>query len=280
MTGKFLLLLVFFLVSFFPFWAAGPIFAQAQNPQGKSQTTVEAAVGDFFLNLSGIASPFASIVVTSDNLVLKSTVADANGRFSFPQILIRAGFSRFCLETIDFKRIGTSLGCVSIPPATKSVTIKDLYLPPTLGLFRTQIQEGKSAIAFGYTVPGGKVKLCLENKKADNSSSSDCQSGKAIETVANASGFYQFEIGGVKAGNYQLSSKGRYEEKDSLDPAKKVDLKAVPKKVGLWTFFTSWSLGPLWIAIPVIILIIILIILIWRLLKNRKKLHHWWFVGF
>lgn len=262
MRKKVLFVLAFFLPCILVF--LNPVnldraFGQASNPQGSVQTEVQAQVGDFFLNLSGIASPFASIVVTSDNTFLKSGVADLNGNFDISSVLIKKGFSNFCIEVIDFKRIGSSITCFSIPPATQSITMRDLFLPPTLGLFRAQIEEGFQAIIFGYTIPKAIVSLYFDN-------------GKKFTTLADATGYYKFEISGLKAGTYKLYSKGDYKDKESLTPTKKAELRSVSKK--------KVSIGPLLIAIPIIILIIILIVLVWRLLKRRKKLHHWWFVGY
>ena len=286
---------LFLLLVLFLFFCRLQAFAQVDNPiQGALRTNVAASVGDFYLNLSGYISPFASIVLTSDGIFLRATIADQYGNFSISQVLIRRGFSHFCLDAIDFRRIGESLTCLNIPPAQDSVTMKDLFLPPTLGLSRTQIAAGGEAVAFGYTMPGAIVTLDINGKK--------------LVTTADSSGYYEFHLKNLKAGTYSLFASANYQSKDSLQPSKKLQLKAL----GWWEqflaflkelwrkflfFLTSLALGPLWLVVPIIILIIILLLKIWpekftfiyrnRLIEfffemfgRRKKLHHAWFMGY
>lgn len=261
---------------------------------GSLKTSVIATLGDFYLSLSGYISPFASIVLTSDGIFIRATVADQYGNFSISQILIKRGFSHFCLDAIDFRRIGESFTCFSIPPAQGSVIIKDIFLPPTLGLSRTEIAEGSEAVAFGYTMPGAIVTLNIDGKK--------------LTTTADKTGYYEFHLKGLKAGTYTLFATANYKSKDSLSPSKKLQLKSLSwweqfiaflkeiwKKI--LQFFISSPLGLLWLVIPVIIPIIILVFKIWPgafafIYKNRavefffdlfgrgKKLHHAWFMGY
>lgn len=286
-------LLLFLLVFLFAFRYV--VFAQIDNPiRGALRANVSASVGEFYLNLSGYISPFASIVLSSDGIFIRATVADQYGNFSISQVLIRRGFSHFCLDAVDFRRIGESLTCFNIPPAQDSVTMKDLFLPPTLGLSRTQIAAGGEAIAFGYTMPGAIVTLDINGKK--------------LVTTADSSGYYEFRLKNLKAGTYILFASANYKSKDSLQPSKKLQLKALnwweqflAFLKELWhkflVFLTSLALGPLWLVIPIIILIIILLLKIWPekftfIYRNRltefffdffgkgRKLHHAWWMGY
>src|SRR5690348_1579703 len=65
---------------------------------------VSASIGEIYLNLSGIIAPYASVILIADDNYLRSTVADSQGKFSLNDILVKRGFSQFCLEAIDFKR--------------------------------------------------------------------------------------------------------------------------------------------------------------------------------
>jgi hypothetical protein len=256
--------------------------AQQATPSAKSSgTTVQAKVGQFYLNLSGYVSPYASVVLSSNGVTLATIVADGKGNFSISQVIIKAGFSNFCLDAIDFKRIGESYTCFNIPPATGSVTKKNIFLPPTLGLSRTKVNEGGSATAFGYTMPGALVTLNIN--------------GETQTTHADQAGYYQFILKDLKAGNYSLYATAKYQGKDSLTPTKKLQLESVSKPKQLLDLLTNWWQQLLrflkdWllvlIAIPIFILIIILI---WRLwgrklkLKNpfaKRLLHHSWWLGY
>jgi hypothetical protein len=210
-------------------------------------------------------------------------MADEKGNFSIPQVLIRTGFSHFCLDAIDFKRIGESYTCFTIPPATDSVTMTDIFLPPTLGLSRTQVNAGGSATAFGYTMPKAKVTLHINNK--------------LIIVYADSSGYYQIPLDNLAAGKYSLYATANYEQKESLEPTKKLQLESlsksqqVAKLAGNWwdqllKFLRDWLWNPLWLVIPILILIIILIRKLWGkqfIIPFRRKthyLHHFWWMGY
>lgn len=257
-------------------------------------TKVVAAVGELYLNASGYISPYATVVMTgTDGSFIRSTIADSKGNFYFIDVLIKKSFSGFCLTAIDFYRLGESTTCFSLPPAENNITMKGIFLPPTLGLSKTQVAAGSSVKAFGYTMPGAIVILHLSD-------------GTILTTTADAKGYYEFDLKNLKAGIYDLFAKAQFESKESLTPTKKIRLMAL----SLWEQFLA-SLKDLiarvvkfvtdlvtqqvlWIAIPIIILIIILILKLWPqrftfiydnklyqfLFKRKKKLHHWWWMGY
>jgi hypothetical protein len=250
------------------------------SPTASHTVTVEATVGEFYLSLVGYIAPNASIVLIIDGVTARATVADANGNFSISGVLIKKDFSHFCLDAIDFKRLGESYTCFDIPPAQSSVTMKDIFLPPTLGLARTEITEGSTAKAYGYSMPGALVTLYIN--------------GKPLTTYADSTGYYEFTVKNLKAGKYSVYTRAELNHKQSLEPTKKLQLKAISwweqfinSLKDLWNkllkFLTSLSLGPLWLLIPIIILIIILLV---KLLpgkisfKKKHSLHHKWWMGY
>lgn len=270
-------------------------FAQYAPPKGNFKVPVKASVGEFYLNVSGWISPFATVVMTTpDGTFIRSTVADEFGNFYFPQILINRGFSGFCLTAIDFKRLGESYTCFSFPPAKDDITMRDIFLPPTLGLSRSEVPAGSSVKAFGYTMPFAIVTLDINGVK--------------LTTTADKNGYYEFDLTNLKAGIYKLFATAQYKGKTSLSPSKYVQLKAL----SLWEqflafirdlwkkivrLFTSIGLGPLWLGLPILILIIILILKLWperftfiyenriaqfftKLFRKEKRLHHWWWAGY
>ena len=285
------LLILFLLLISLIFNLKSPLATQASF-----QVNAQAQVGKFYLNLSGYISPYASVVLTIDGIFARATVADAGGNFSISGVLIKEGFSQFCLEAVDFKRLGDSYTCFDIPPAKGEVTMKDIFLPPTLGLSKNVIAEGGETLAFGYTMPGAEVTLYLSN-------------GQKLTTFADQTGYYVFHIKNLKAGTYNLYARAIYNYKESLAPTKTVQLKALSwweqliaflQSIleNIQKFFTSWSLGPLWLGLPILILIIILILKIWperftfiyqsRIIifftraskKPKKPLHHAWWMGY
>lgn len=277
-----------------------PVFGQASK-QGR--VDVVAIVGELTLSVSGYISPYASIVLTSQGVFLRSAVADSKGYFYISEVLIKKGFSEFCLDAVDFKNIGESSACFSFPPAESSIVMTDIFLPPTLGLYRNDIEAGGTAIAFGYSMPNAKVILHLSD-------------GRIFEVIADSTGYYEFRIEKMQAGTYKLYSEASLEGINSLTPKKQIELRVLTfeqQAVGLIgklkdkvvDRLISTGLGILWIAIPLIILIIILLLKLfprWGLSlphpewipnisfdklfsilphpQPKKPLHHWWWVGY
>lgn len=271
------------------------VYAQSYTIKGGLGSTVSGKVGEFYLNITGYIAPFASIILTSDGVFLRATTADENGYFSFTDVLIKEGFSKFCFDATDSKNFGKSYSCMTIPPVIDDVTIKDVFLPPTLGLLKSEIAQGSSAIARGFSMPGALVTLNVGDKK--------------YTTNANRSGYYEFIVKDLKQGTYQVYATASLSGKNSLEPEKKLTLKvlSVPGQLinflkelldKIIRFFTSIALGPLWIAIPILILIIILlkklfpaaftsifvgkffIFFPYILHRKKKHLHHEWLFGY
>jgi hypothetical protein len=256
-------------------------------------STIKATVGEFYLNLTGFASPYASIILTVNGTVYRTAVADDQGNFSITGVLIRKGFSSFCLEHLDFKRIGESEACFIVPPANASITKKDVFLPPTIGLERTEIAAGSDGVVFGYTMPGATVTIHLKN-------------GKQYVVQAYSTGYYQLRLKNLSPGTYELFATAVYHQKPSEVPSNTVKLISLSwwqqillwlKKLITWLVdrYNKLGLGPLWLIFPLIPLITWLILRIWperftiitdsRMFgwlfgRKKKKLHHAWFVGY
>lgn len=286
---------VAFILIFFETFFVRSAFA-VKFPTGHANVDVSAAVGQFYVSLSGFIAPFASVVLTSDGQVLRSVAADAAGNFSISQVLVKQGFNHFCLDAVDVKRLGQSEACFIIPPVTGDFVKNNIFLPPTIGLFRTQISAGSNAVIWGYSMPGALVTVHASD-------------GKTYTATAGTDGFYQITAYIAKAGTYEMYADAVYKKQNSEKPTNKVTLIAltlaeqVNQNVSNWlkkllTFLFNLPLGPLWLAIPIIILIYILyrklrglpIIPTWGkpgtgktfafdYLFRPRKLHHSWMKG-
>lgn len=269
---------------------------QKHAPAIKHTVTIGAQIGEYTVNLSGFIAPYASVVMTIDTTVVRSTVADANGYFFLSQILVKGDFSHYCLTAVDVRRLGQSKACFTVPPITGNYTRSNIFLPPTLGLYKKTINAGQTAQAWGYSMPGATVTLHLSD-------------GRVLTTTADATGYYEFRPRFENPGDYELFADASYHKQQSEKPVDKVKLTALSlagqvgqtvQNVGktIWELL-SGPLGFLLLAIPIIILIIILLR---KLLQSRtpqlgkvpslksrlpfdflfrkRKLHHAWFVGF
>lgn len=268
------------------------LVASAQTAIDPQPTVmVKARVGAFSLSLSGWASPFASVIMRSDGVFYRSTTADENGYWVINDITIKEDFSSFCLEHIDYRNLGSSTTCLTVPPAKSDISKLNIFLPPTLSLQRVEISAGGKADVFGYTMPNGKVTIHLSN-------------GETYETTADGNGYYELSIENLPAGSYELYATAVYRGQASSTPTTTVKLVALSlwqqilkwsKNLftWLWNVLTGFGLGPLWFILPLIPFMMYLIVKIWpekftfvydsqlyAFMHPKKQLHHAWFVGY
>jgi hypothetical protein len=273
----FRLSLICLLIQLF-FQSAQPVSAQIKPLNQTGNTKVQAKVGAFYLSVSGYISPYASLSLLSDGTIYQATVADDKGYFSLSKMLINRGFSNFCIDAVDWKRLGESYTCFSFDPATKDIAMQDVFLPPTLGLYSNEIPAGGDAEFYGFSMPNAQVTVNLGN-------------GKVVMLKADSIGYYRSVLKKVAQGSYELYAGAYYEGKSSLLPAKKLALKVLALgfywlkligQAGNWLI----SLGPLLLIPSLLFLICIVVFVIWHerillyLHLRRKKLHHAWFMGY
>ncbi|HEV2339977.1 MAG TPA: hypothetical protein VGT05_04445 [Patescibacteria group bacterium] len=267
----------------------------AYQTQETGKTQVSAIIGSFYINIYGYIARFASISLIYNDNVLASTVSDANGYFSFLNLVVGKGFNKLCFDAVDVKRLGESQSCFDIQPVMVSRDIRDLYLPPTIGVYRTQINAGSNAIIFGYSMSGARVTIHINN-------------GKTYTVIADNTGYYEIHVLLAKAGIYQFFADAVYQSKKSQEPLNKATILVLgvqeqvrnslndllKKLIGLLT--TWW-----FIFLLLIIAIFILILILWKKFNEKttgfpnpakedkqffdrffrnKKLHHAWFVGY
>lgn len=289
---KRILLLLFccgFILPFIPRAQAAP-FRDTEPlkytvPPKKGSTTVSATVGRYSIAVSGFQSPFASIIMlTMSRQFLGSTVADANGYFTLKDILVPDDAIGFCLQALDFKRIGESESCIDLHGKINgNAEYKDIFLPPTIGLSRKQISAGQDAVIYGYSMPHAIVHLNIE--------------GKIYDIEADDAGFYTYTWKNVPPGTYRISSSADFKGQTSLPPTYTVSLEAltvtqqVTKKTKEiakeikkrtpweWVYFAALALillaaiGALLYKLRVHIWVIFI-----DFVRRRHKMHHDWFL--
>ncbi len=254
---------------------------------GSEKVSVGAQVGDFTINVSGLVSPNASIVLTDGNdNFLRSTVADATGNFIFSQVSMRSGFTQFCLEAVDFRRIGDTEACLQFAPVTASRDFTNIFLPPTIGLFKKQINAGDEALIYGFSMPGAAVDV-------------NARQGEKFSITADTTGYYEYRYKSVPAGKYLLSSTAIYQGLNSLPPKREVELEALSLATQLTTAAEESTtktatllLTSIWGFLLLSLLLLIVIAILLLLLKpgiraaildrfkSKKHLHHDWYLQF
>lgn len=273
--------------------ALGPAASSSADQPGtqSGQMKVRARVGEFTLVVSGVASPKARITLfESSDLVMATQSATTTGDFGFSDIPSNGGLTGLCLLSADQKKLGTSLGCLKFESLAQDLSFQSVFLPPTIGLQKAQIEPDSDAIIYGYSMPGAKINI-KTNK------------GKSFDTASDATGYYEYKWQKVPAGTYLLSATGAYKGKNSLASKSQVTLTSgfdmgiageLVKDGGIWAWLK---------IIGIIILVVVLIAAIgggiylkkrgYKLsdlklkiksllgnFKNVKQLHNDWFLDF
>lgn len=285
-----LILALFFFSYKIPF-----AFAAVASQSGTTNITV--TIAGNVLSLSGYIAPFASIVLTVDNTVITSTTADAAGNFSFSNVTVPKATSTVCLSAVDYKKLGTSKACITVTPVNGIITKTNVFLPPTLGVQRLDVNVGDNALLFGYGMPGATITVHLNG-------------ATGCTITAESSGYYTCTIKIQKAGTNELYADAVLNGKASEQQLDKVLIKGIaitkptvspaptvaPSLPGLTLFQIPW-----WIWLLLVLIGIILIIILLRkyrpgalptvatpsirlnhmfdFLFKSRKLHHWWMKG-
>ena len=225
------------------------LFFLSTNVFAQTDVSLRASVGKYNFTLSGFVSPFASIVMSQDSFYMSSGVANKEGFFALDPALVNEGFTNFCLEAIDVKRIGTSFTCFEIEAIKQDFYKSDIFLPPTVGLSGRKITPNSSIFASGFSMPFSLVKVSLDDNKY-------------IEATTDSRGYYKTEVKKLPPGEYVLFATSTYENQYSQIPTRKFTIESVGYLEGV----PGW----LWILL-FLLLIFIAIMLFIILMKRRKK---------
>lgn len=259
-------------------------------------TNITVTISGNVLSLSGYIAPFASIVLTVNGNVITSTTADAAGNFSFSNVAVPKATSTVCLDAVDFKKLGTSKACISVIPIDGVITKTGIFLPPTLGVQRTDVFVGDSALAFGYGMPGATITVHVN-------------SSKGCTVTAESTGYYTCNITIQKVGSYELYADAVLNNKPTEQQLYKILIKGIT--VSKPSITPGPTVSPLpelnlfaipwWVWLLLVLISIILIIILLRKFKpealptvgvpafkinhafdflfKSRKLHHWWMKG-
>ena len=274
---------------------SGRAYAAIATQSGTTNITV--TISGYSLSVSGYIAPFASISLTVNGNVVVSAVADGQGNFSFSNVVVPKATSVVCFDAVDFKNLGASEACISVTPVNGVITRTNIFLPPTLGVQRTEVFVGNGALAFGYGMPQASITVHING-----------QTGCVV--TADSTGYYQCSILIKQSGQYELFADAVLKGVPSEAQLKKILIQGLaitkptnapispvpvlPKFPGLFSI-------PLWIWILLLLIVIILIIILLRkyrpelvppiggpaikvnhffdFLFRERKLHHWWMDG-
>lgn len=251
------------LAGLFLFSTFFPILSLAAVLNQEVKTEVIANVVGLSIKLSGLASPNASIALsTKTGRFLYSAVADSKGEFQI-KTEISQGLSGYCLETVDFKRLGNSVVCFPLPEVQADIVRDGLFLPPTIGLFKNIVAEGSDVVISGFSMPDSIISIQITRSRK-------------VTVKADKTGYYSFKEEKIKAGSYLLFASSSYNKMESLKQEKGVSLKvlSLAEQMAITTVgFTNQAksfLSQIFpYAWPVLIGVIIILVII-LFLKQRK----------
>lgn len=251
---------------------------QAQTPSPSSQgTTVQALVpGNYTLSLSGKTEPNAGItIVTLENQMLFSGSADPSGNFNFSGIPIPNEFTGFCIQVSSTDLLQQVELCFSFLAQNANIVFSSLYIP-------LNSQNG-SFNAYGYGIPGEQVDLYF--------------SGNDYITSSDNSGYFYFDIQGPVVSITESPATIQSAPQEQVSPVQSLtkaqddpseELRDRLSSLGFYLF-----LGALFILLLVILIVLYVFrgsirkhlpkniySRLIRLIPFKRKLHHWWWIGY
>lgn len=134
-----------------------PVLSEKIQPPVK----IAARVGGYTIDvIDGWTAPYNEVSLSAGT-VIRKTMADDKGFFTFYFIPIMDNLAEFCLVALDINLIPTYPLCVPSPPKNMNLEIHDLLLAPSLTIESAQIPAGKTTKASGATYPNSKVDVYL-----------------------------------------------------------------------------------------------------------------------
>lgn len=148
----------------------------------------------------GRAYPASDITLLKDAAVVATTKAGPNASFEITVSNLAAGTYSFGIwgeDSQGFRPITQTFN-IAVTSGVTTV-VSGIFLPPTIGLNKTQVKRGDVLNIFGQSAPGSQVSITIN---------SDVEILK--KTIADAAGawLYQFDTSEVDYGDHSTRSRG------------------------------------------------------------------------
>ncbi len=167
-------------------------------PVSAESLTVTASVGDTALILQGYTSP-SSLVTFKENDVVKGTAtSNSSGYFEKQFDAQDPGVHTIVIYATDpDNNLTNSVSLSLVLVQFNTLTIDDIYLPPTISLSDTSYLNNETINISGYSKPSFLIKIEFSGA-----------SGKIVYESTNSSGYYLYQIDGdeLTLGSYQVTS--------------------------------------------------------------------------
>jgi hypothetical protein len=165
------------------------------STSGASHATNPTAV-----TISGIAYPFAHVIILKDGSIAGDTVADAQAIFSITLGTIPAGMYTLGVYALDTMGTHSATSYFSLHVSDNvTVTIAHLFISPSIILDKTRVRAGDTLLVSGYAAPLSSIVLDVGTENT---------SLIHVSTQAAATGFYHLVIPTttLTSGSYWVSA--------------------------------------------------------------------------
>lgn len=129
------------------------------KPSLAVSVTVSATV-DTVLVLQGYTSPNSLVVFLENSTAKGTTVSDSNGVFEKEFNSQDPGVHIISMYAIDPTNTNTQTVSIEILAIqNQTITISDLYLPPTIKISAVEYSDNQNISVFGYSLPDSLIKI-------------------------------------------------------------------------------------------------------------------------
>lgn len=142
---------------------AFPLKTAAQQFAPELNVDVSLGVDDTVLKITGKTSPQALVTILSDGAVIGTVTANSDGTFekSFPSQTPGLRNVKLFAETPGGQTTDTVAENINL--ASHAETTLNVFLPTTLSLSASQVEQGGTITFSGATYPGASVTVVLDN---------------------------------------------------------------------------------------------------------------------
>lgn len=145
----------FVLCALLAFTTAGSVAAE--------NVTVTIGVGDTILSVTGQTSPNAFVTISKDGNVIGTTTAAADGTYSQTYPAQEPGIHQLSVFAYTPSGKTTDTVTIEVNIAEHATTSVEVFLPPTIEVEDTSLDENQRLVLGGETAPSATVTIFIDN---------------------------------------------------------------------------------------------------------------------
>jgi hypothetical protein len=139
--------------------------------------------GSYPIVFSGLAYPNAKVFLLKDSQLQSEVIADSEGIFSINTAVNSSGSFSFALYAQDVKGLRSNFLTVLVNVNSGTTNVKDLILPPTVYLDKTEVKKGDVLKLSGFSAPNADLAVNISGSVSEQ-----------LTTKSNSLGEYVLEL--------------------------------------------------------------------------------------